>query len=158
MRKRLVFNQEAWYADCPTVVQDACPRQCNAGGRIVSLRGRVAAMRIVLLGAMLMLFSLPAYAQGHAALGGAAPNGGLSSGGAGGGGGMGGGTSSPAMFHTPATRFDMGYAHGSDCDFVPSSFMSYDDAVNLGRSIIEAKPKTLGEVAAEYRARKKQPS
>jgi hypothetical protein len=112
-------------------------------------------MKIAILGALVMLFSLPAHAQAHATPGGASAAAGYVSGG---GGSAGGSASSPAMMHTPATRFDFGYAHGTDCDFTPSSFMAYDDAIKLGRSIVEAKPKTLGEVAAEYRARKKQPS
>jgi len=102
-----------------------------------------------------MLVSLPAHAQGHAALGGSAPNSGYTNGG---GGGAGGASGSTSMFHTPVTRFELNYAHGADCDFNPSTFMAYDDAIKLGRSIVEAKPKTLGEIAAEYRAKKKQPS
>jgi hypothetical protein len=124
----------------------------------VSLRGRVAAMRIAILGALAILFSLPAHAQSHTTLGGATPGGGYNTGGAGGAGGVSGGSLNPVMFHTPATHFDVGYAHGTDGEFVPSSFMNYEDAVKLGRSMVEAKPKSLGEIAAEYRARKKQPS
>lgn len=117
-------------------------------------------MRIVVLGALVMLFSLPAHAQmqTHGAMGGASTTSGYNNGGGGGGGGISGGASAVTMLHTPATRFDLGYAHGSDYEFEPSSYMAYDDAVKLGRSLVEAKPKTLGEVAAEYRARKKQPS
>jgi hypothetical protein len=111
-------------------------------------------MKIAILGALVMLFSLPAHAQAHATPGGASAAAGYVSGG----GSAGGSASAPAMMHTPATRFEFGYAHGTDCEFVPSSFMAYKDAVKLGRSIVEAKPKTLGEVAAEYRTRKKQAS
>ena len=78
----------------------------------------------------------------------------------GGGGAAGGGAGSTAMFHTPLTHFDFGYVHGTDGDFNPSSFMEYDDAVKFGRAVIEAqsKPKTLGEIAAENRSKKKQSS
>lgn len=114
-------------------------------------------MRIAILGALVILFSLPLRAQGqtHGTMGGGSPNAGYSGGGGAGAGGFSGATS---MFHTPATHFEFGYAHGAESDFNPSSFMEYDEAVKLGRSIVEAKPKSLGEIAAEYRAKKKQPA
>lgn len=110
-------------------------------------------MKGVLLGGLILFFSLPSYAQGHATMGGAAASAGYTQGG---GSGVGGGGTSPSLLHTPLTRFEYTYAHGTDCEFVPSSFMAYDDAVKLGRSILDTQPRSLGEIAAEYRAKKKQ--
>lgn len=114
--------------------------------------------RSMLFAALILFFSLPARAQSHMALSGgnansASPN----SGGGGGAGGYGGGGGSgiTALPSSPRAQFSYGYAHGSDADFAPSSFLSYDDAVKLGESVLAAKPKSLGEVAAEYRALKR---
>ena len=73
----------------------------------------------------------------------------------GGGGGYGGG---PMSFDTlpesPQPIWIYDYVHGSFEEYIPSVYMPYDDAVKLGQTILNAKPKTLGEIAAEYRAAK----
>jgi len=54
--------------------------------------------------------------------------------------------------HAP---FGVGFAHG-DPDFIQSTFMDYDKAVELGKKILEeqAKPQpSLGEIARQLRAR-----
>ena len=113
-------------------------------------------MRIAILGALVILFSVPVHAQSHTTMGGGSTAAAYTGGG---GGSAGGGAGSHAMLHTPATQFDFGYAHGTTCDFNPSSYMEYDEAVKYGTAVVaaQAKPKTLGEIAAEYRTKKKQP-
>ena len=116
--------------------------------------------RSMLFAALILFFSLPARAQSHMALSGgnansASPNSGGGGGAGGYGGGGGGGSGITALPSSPRAQFSYGYAHGSDADFAPSSFLSYDDAVKLGESVLAAKPRSLGEVAAEYRASKK---
>jgi hypothetical protein len=51
--------------------------------------------------------------------------------------------------------FGVGFAHG-DPDFIPSTFMDYNQALALGKKILEeqAKPQpSLGEIARQLRAR-----
>jgi hypothetical protein len=115
--------------------------------------------RSIFFAALILFFSLPVRAQSHMALSGgnansASPNSG-GGGGAGGYSGGGGGSGITALPSSPRAQFSYGYAHGSDADFAPSSFLSYDEAVKLGESVLAAKPRSLGEVAAEYRASKK---
>ena len=114
-------------------------------------------MRIAILAALVILFAVPADAQSHTAMGGGSTAAAYTGGG---GGAAGGASGSHAMFHAPVTQFDFGYAHGTTCDFNPSSYMEYDEAVKYGQAVVaaEAKPKTLGEIAAEYRASKKRSS
>jgi len=56
--------------------------------------------------------------------------------------------------HAP---FGVGFAHG-DPEFVPSTYMEYEQALELGKKILaeQAKPQpSLGEIARELRARKR---
>lgn len=72
--------------------------------------------------------------------------------GSGGGGGFGGGS------HTLPTLTQVHYAnpsaHGTEADYQPTSFMPYDAAVKMGQDALSGPQKTLGEIAAEYRAEK----
>jgi hypothetical protein len=117
--------------------------------------------RSMLFAALILFFSLPVHAQSHMSLSGGNANSASPSNGGGGGGGGGyssgggGGSGITALPSSPRAQFSYGYAHGSDADFAPSSFLSYDDAVKLGESVLAAKPRSLGEVAAEYRASKR---
>jgi hypothetical protein len=116
--------------------------------------------RSMLFAALILVFSLPARAQSHMALSGgnansASPNSGGGGGAGGYSGGGGGGSGITALPSSPRAQYSYGYAHGSDADFAPSAFLSYDEAVKLGESVLAEKPKSLGEVAAEYRASKK---
>jgi hypothetical protein len=119
-------------------------------------------MRTALFAGLVLLFCLPAHAQTHTVPAGATPsNISNSSGGGGGGtGGSGGGsgfaTSSIRPLPTRAAfQPHLDYAHGSD-DFSPSTFLPYQDAVKLGESVLNEQPKSLGAVAAQYRAMKKE--
>jgi hypothetical protein len=117
-------------------------------------------MRAALFAGLVLLFCLPAHAQTHMVPAEAAPSNVSSSGG--GGGGTGGGTASgfaTSTIHALPTRTafqcHFEYAHGSD-DFSPSTFLSFQDAVKLGQSVLNEEPKSLGAVAAQYRAMKKE--
>jgi len=45
----------------------------------------------------------------------------------------------------------MGVTNGSSMDFVPSSFMAYDQVVAKGIADLAVKPKSIVQVAQEYR-------
>jgi hypothetical protein len=47
------------------------------------------------------------------------------------------------------------YEQGSKETYVPTRFVSYDAALKLGEAALAYRPKTIAEVAAEYRAEKK---
>jgi|ERR1700675_849286 len=118
-------------------------------------------MRAALFAGLALLFCLPARAQTHMVpAGSAASNVSNSSGGGGGGtGGTAGGFATSTIRALPtraAFQCHLEYAHGSD-DFSPSTFLSFQDAVKLGQSILNEEPKSLGAVAAQYRAMKKEP-
>lgn len=57
--------------------------------------------------------------------------------------------------NTPVTRFSMSVTNGSSAEFIPSTFVPFEQAVEQGRAALAAKPKTLAEIAAEYRAQKR---
>lgn len=56
---------------------------------------------------------------------------------------------------SPVTTFHMTVVDGAGNEFIPSTFVPFEQAVAQGRATLTAKPKTLAEVAAEYRAVKK---
>jgi len=117
-------------------------------------------MRTLVLAGLVWLSCLPAHAQSRMSPAAAAPSTLNNSGGGGGGysGGSsygGGGAGIHSLPSSPAMQFTYCYAHGSDTDFAPTSFLPYDQAVELGESVLAEKPKSLGEVAAEYRALKR---
>jgi hypothetical protein len=69
----------------------------------------------------------------------------------GGGGGFGGGSSCGGgkLTSYPVARFNVTSVSGSQQDYIPSTFVSYDEAVAAGRAILNAPPKSLDEVARE---------
>jgi hypothetical protein len=104
---------------------------------------------LVGLGALILLFSLPAHAQ----LG---TVGGSSSSYSGGSINTSNASSvAPVVFPQitplPATRFGMSITSGSSFEFVPSTFMAFDKAVVQGVADLAAKPKSVAEVAQENR-------
>lgn len=106
---------------------------------------------VLLLGAFLLIFSVPAYGQ-HAGAAGtpaATPN----SGGGGGGGGMG-VAGGGGLLNVPVTQFHFLIASGSESDFKLTSYLAFDKAVAEGRVVLSAKSVDLGKVAREYRSKK----
>lgn len=121
-------------------------------------------MKTLLILATLVLFAIPAHAQVRFAGGGAAPLQ-LNSVGTGGGGGFGGsgfgssgfGTnlfSMPATSHA-AEHYTYIYAQGSEATYVPTRFVSFATALKMAKAELAYRPKSIVEVAAEYRAEKK---
>ena len=49
-----------------------------------------------------------------------------------------------------------GYAYGRSHRYVPSTYMEWNAALELGKQQIAEQQKSLGEIAREYRARKAQ--
>jgi hypothetical protein len=95
--------------------------------------------------ALVFVFSVPARAQ---AGGGMATTtrftgGGSSSGGS----GSSGSVSVRTISHIPSTQFQVAGASGSAGEYVPSAYVSYDKAVELGQTILATKPQTVVEAA-----------
>jgi len=57
----------------------------------------------------------------------------------------------PTHYSLPDASSQMLIISGTDTEFVPSLFMSYDKAVATGVAELAVKPKTLAEVAAANR-------
>jgi hypothetical protein len=112
-------------------------------------------MKSAIFAASILMFALPAMAQGHGAA--AAPSAPVFSGG--GGGGYGGGISFGSFAlgtpsSSPTVHDQVVFAHGSEATFVPTRFVSYSEALKLGKEALAYRPKTVAEVSAEYRAEK----
>jgi hypothetical protein len=104
---------------------------------------------LVGLGALILLFSLPAHAQLGTVGGSSSSYSGtaLNSSNA---------SSVPAVVFPqitplPAKRFEMSLTSGSSFEFVPSTFVCFDKAVGQGVADLAAKPKSIVQVAQENR-------
>lgn len=125
-------------------------------------------MKITLIAASFFFLAVPVHAQTHIAGGGAVPSQLNFSGGGGGGLSGGGGFGGSAGFgavsfrmpaaNRPAEHYSYVYAQGSDATFIPTRFVSFETALKLGKAALAYRPKTIVEVAAQYRAEKKQPA
>lgn len=111
-------------------------------------------MKIIIgAAALMLLFSVPAHAQiyGSNVGSGGSLNSGTSLNRMGGLGGV--------TFHLapngPAPVFRMSVVSGDTNQFIPSTYVPFAKAVELGRAMEIAKPKSLAEVANEYRNGKK---
>jgi hypothetical protein len=116
-------------------------------------------MKSALFAALLLTLALPAAAQGHGTA--AAPSAPVFSGEGGGGYGSGIGFGSIAIStHSSSStpHYQLVYAHGSNAAFVPTRFVSYAEALKLGEAALAYRPKSIAEIAAEYRAEKAKPS
>ncbi|MFZ0336093.1 MAG: hypothetical protein WAN10_05625 [Candidatus Acidiferrales bacterium] len=107
-------------------------------------------MKMGLIAGSLFFFAASAHAQ-------ARPNQ-LTSGGGGGVGDVGGGAMSFSLpvIDRAHEHYTYIYEQGSNETYVPTRFVSYDAALKLGEAALAYRPKTIAEVAAEYRAEKKQ--
>jgi len=69
---------------------------------------------------------------------------------AGGGGGFGGGSASASRPTNSAPKhFDMTSASGSEQSYVPSTFLSYDEAITAAENVLELPAPTVAEVARQ---------
>src|SRR5579862_8733852 len=88
---------------------------------------------LLVVGALLLISAIPAQAQS-----------------VGFGGGSIGHVSFPSLTHLPVTQFNSVVVSGSDQDFVPTTYISFDQGVAEGRTTLAMQPKSLGELAQEY--------
>lgn len=97
-----------------------------------------------------LLFSIPAHAQGRAGGFGAGggPNGFPTFGGAAGGGGPVGGETHANIRDYGRAQFATAAFSGGDASFAPSSFLTFEQAVEQGR-LASAPQKSVAEAAAE---------
>jgi hypothetical protein len=106
--------------------------------------------KLIGVGALVLLFLLPAHAQNRAGGGGSAPSTNSNGGGGGtGGGGNGGGTSGTRLPGYPRASFDLSAVSGGDPSFAPSTFLSFDQAVSEGKAIMAADQKSVAQTAVE---------
>jgi hypothetical protein len=113
---------------------------------------------LITIAAAFFLVAVPVHAQDHASQ--------LSFSGGGGGMGYGGGGFSSsivggASFSSPgatnrAEHYTYTYAQGSTDTYNPTHFVSFATGLKLAKEMLAYRPKSLGEIAAEYRAGKKQ--
>jgi hypothetical protein len=109
---------------------------------------------VVVLG---LLFSVPANAQGRGGFGGSAAgsnSGGLTFGGGAAGGGAVGGQSRANIPDYGRAVFATAAYSGGEGNFAPSSFLSFEQAVEVGKLESEGR-KSVAEAAAENQAAKK---
>jgi len=88
---------------------------------------------LLVVGGLLLVSSIPAQAQT-----------------VGFGGGSIGRVTFPSMTHFPETQFNSVVVSGSDQDFVPTTFVSFDTGIAEGCTTLAMQPKSLGEIAHEY--------
>lgn len=102
---------------------------------------------VVVLG---LLFSIPAHAQGKgfSVTAGGGSAGGLTSGGGGAGGGAAGGESRANLPAYGRAVFATAAYSGGEGNFAPSSFLSFDQAVEVGKLELASR-KSVAEAAAE---------
>lgn len=125
-------------------------------------------MKITLIAATLFLFAIPAHAQARFAGGAATPTqlnhsgGGVGGFGAIGDGasGFGGSAFGTSFFSMPAANqapehYTYVYAQGSEATYVPTRFVSFATALTMAKEELAYRPKSIAEVAAQYRAEKK---
>jgi hypothetical protein len=106
--------------------------------------------KLIGVGALVLLFLLPAHAQNRAGGGGSAPSTNSNGGGGGtGGGGNGGGTSGTRLPGYPRASLDLSAVSGGDPSFAPSTFLSFDQAVSEGKAIMAADQKSVAQTAVE---------
>lgn len=104
--------------------------------------------RLIVLGLFAVGLALPTHAQtAHIAAGGAA-NPLTSNGGGGWGGGVGYGAASRPVSHPPA-QFSTTSVSGSQNEYVPSVFVSYDRAIAKGQNALDTLPPTVVEAARQ---------
>jgi len=107
---------------------------------------RMAGLALLALG-----IAVPVHAQGGHA-GGAAGSGGMLNSGAGGlgGGGLGSGsTAGSKPPSTPPAHFNLTSASGSPENYVPSTFLSYEQALVAAQGLPDAPPPAVAEVARQ---------
>jgi hypothetical protein len=105
--------------------------------------------RIIALAVLAVALAQPVHAQtGHVSAGGGASSVSASSGGGWGGGGFGGSTANKPLSY-PLTHFNVASVSGSQQEYVPSIFVSYDKAIATGQTELDTPPMTVAEASRE---------
>jgi hypothetical protein len=116
--------------------------------------------RILGFAALAAGLAMPAYGQASrgAAMANATNASGFIGGGGGFGSGLGGGFGSAgiSVSHAPVAHFSIANVSGSRSEYLPSTFVPYEQAVANGRTILAASPAPLGDVAREAAAAPRQ--
>jgi len=60
-----------------------------------------------------------------------------------------GGPTSPSVSHTPPTHFNVTGVTGTDADFTPSSFRTFEQAVAEGKAALAFRARTVAQIADE---------
>jgi len=109
-------------------------------------------MKTALIAAAFLFLAVPAHAQDRASQ----LN--FSGGGAGFGGGFGGSSISGVSFSftNRSEHYRYTYARGSAAAYTPTRFVSFETGLKLAKELQTYHPKSLGKIAAEYRAAQKQ--
>ncbi|HXX70763.1 MAG TPA: hypothetical protein VEI55_00610 [Candidatus Acidoferrum sp.] len=104
--------------------------------------------RLMALGVLTVGLTLPTHAQtAHTAAGGAANL--PTSNGSGGWGGGGGSTAGSRPVSHPRAQFNTTSVSGSQNEYVPSVFVSYDRAIATGQNALDTPPPTVAEAARQ---------
>jgi len=135
------------------------PAESLTDDRVLPRRERPTTMKVALPPCLILIliisFALPACAQSHGSGGAGATASPLSVSGGGGGGYGAGGVSFPSHSPRPEVHYELAYAQGSACEYVASTYLTFEEAVKLGKAALENKPKSIAQVAADFRAAKK---
>jgi hypothetical protein len=108
--------------------------------------------KIIGIGAFVLVFAVPAHGQGVRRMGlvGSSSTNAVNGGSGGYGGSLSSGSGSRLPIY-PAAHPGMQEVNGGDPSYAPSTFLTFAQAVAEGNAA-NATPKSLGEVAAEYRS------
>jgi len=126
---------------------------CEFYGR-ESWAGKAAHMKKILFLAVLVIgCSVPAFAQHGGGSAGPGSNGGGGYGGGFGGGSLSGGGTLPSC---PPTQFAVVAVSGSNAEWEPSTFVSFEKAVAFGKQMIVIESRTVAEAARENNAARRE--
>ena len=116
-------------------------------------------MRMAIIVAVAVLglaIAAPVHAQGMRGPVSGGSNAAAPTNGGGGGGGYGGGSSvgGHSLTGFQPIHYQNNAAHGCAADFELTAYVPYEQAVKMGEAALAQQAKTLGQIAAEYRASK----
>jgi hypothetical protein len=104
--------------------------------------------RMIALAVLAVGLAVPVHAQtGRVAAGGGASSVSPSGGGGWGSGGFGGGSTASRPLNYPLTHFSVASVSGSQQEYVPSVFVSYDQAIATGQTVLDTPPMTVAEAS-----------
>jgi len=106
--------------------------------------------RMIALAVLAVGLAVPIHAQtGHLVAGGGASSVSASGGGGWGSGGFGGGSTASRPLNYPLTHFNVASVSGSQQEYVPSVFVSYDKAIATGQTVLDTPPMTVAEASRQ---------